>query len=370
MVTALVLLAALLDVPSESEHPGLLSALLALPLALPLLWRRSHPLTAFCVVIAVVVGVGYDIPYPSIATALIACYSLAVYSPHWQLSLALLATVTVVIDLRFSGPLPRIPSELGPFLLLGLPWAAGNAARLRQQQIDTAESRALRLEHERDAAEAALRSERTRIARDLHDVVAHSVSVMVVQAGAARQVVRSKPDRAVEALLAVEESGREALTELRNVLGLLTESVAVPLAPQPGIDAVNALVERIRAAGLSVNLHVEGTPRRLPPGVDVAAYRVVQEALTNALRHSGAATDVAVIYGDNVVELSVVDAGPPPTGRAADTWGLGDDPGAGHGLVGMRERVALYGGTLEAGPVAGGGYRVHARIPIDRGAFG
>jgi signal transduction histidine kinase len=365
LVAGIVLLALVLDVHSEGERAGIGSGLLGLLVGAPLLWRRSQPLPVFGVVAVVVLFVASTIPYPCIVAALVAGYSLAVYSRHWKLSLALMVALAAGVDIIFPGPLPRIPNATGPFLLLLFPWIAGNAMRLRQQRIDSVESRAMRLERERDEAEAALRSERTRIARELHDVVAHSVSVMVVQAGAARQVVRSKPDRATEALLAVEECGREAMGELRHLLGLLTEPGSIPLAPQPGLDGVPLLVDRIRAAGLPVSLLVEGATRHLPPGVGLAAYRIVQEALTNALKHSGAATSVVVRYGDNVLELSIVDEGPVSTGQARDDWALSE--GTGQGLMGMRERVALYGGSLEAGPRPGGGYAVHARIPTGGG---
>jgi signal transduction histidine kinase len=371
-VVAIVLLGAILDVsapqgigrlgPAPSyESSGLGPALLAVAVAAPLLWRRRYPVLIFCVETAVIIGVANDIPYPSMAAALIAAYSVAAYDRRWWVSLGAVLVAGAIVVVVFPGPLPPIPDVMGPFVLLGVPWLAGNGVRLRQGRLDAVERRASQLERERDDAERALREERARIARELHDVVAHSVSVMVVQAGAARQVVRSKPDRATEALLAVEESGREALGELRHLLGLLTDQGDSPLAPQPGLDGLPALVDRIRSAGLKVTLRVEGEPRRLPPGVDLAGYRVAQEALTNALKHAGGApTEVVIAYAEDEVRVAVLDDGPPAAGAQPG----GGAVGSRQGLVGMRERVGLYGGSLDVGPRPGGGYAVRARLPL------
>jgi len=203
----------------------------------------------------------------------------------------------------------------------------------------------------------ALADERQRIARELHDVVAHSVSVMVVQTGAARTLLTRAPDQAAEALLAVERSGREALGELRALLGLLTQADAEPaLAPQPGLGQLDRLVERVGEAGLPIELHVDGTPRALPPGLDLTAYRILQEALTNALKYAGGArTTVTVEFGERELRLEVLDAGvQKPNGQA----------GAGRGLLGMHERVAVYGGHLETGQRPEGGFAVRARLPL------
>ncbi len=190
-------------------------------------------------------------------------------------------------------------------------------------------------------------------------MVAHSVGVMVVQAGAARHILSKSPQQADEALRAVESSGREAMAELRHLLGLLNQDDdQVALAPQPGLDQLDSLVRRVGEAGLPVTLHVEGRTRPLPPGLDLAAYRVVQEALTNALKYAGLArTDVILDYREDELKIEVLDDGP---GRSAAAG-----TGAGHGLVGMRERLALYGGTLEAGPRLERGYAVRAWLPLD-----
>ena len=356
-VAALVSLALVLDVAQHREVGGIGSGLIALVVTSPLLLRRRAPLIAFAGVAVGAISAGGVLPYPCIGAALIAGYALAAYDRRWWLSLAVVCATGVVVAIVYPGPLPPVPAAFSPFILLLVPWLAGNGVRLHAARADTSESRAQRLEAERDDAERRLLMERTRIARELHDVVAHSVSVMVVQAGAARQVVRSKPDRAVEALLAVEQSGRDAMGELRHLLGLLAEPGELPLAPQPGLDGVGTLVDRVRAAGLPVELDVRAPWRRLPPGVDLAAYRVVQEALTNALKHSGCApTRVTIDHDADGLRIDVVDDG--DAGHAS-----GGD-GTGQGLAGMRERVALYGGTLDAGPRPGGGYAVRAWLPI------
>jgi signal transduction histidine kinase len=244
--------------------------------------------------------------------------------------------------------------------LTGFAWLIGFAFHERNRRTAELEERAARLERERETeARAAVAEERARIAREMHDVVAHSLSVMVVQAEAAEAMLESDPERARRPLEAVQETGRSALGELRRMLGVLREMAeeGPALAPQPGLAGLDALVEQVREAGLPVTLRVEGEARALPPGIDLSAYRIVQEGLTNALKHAGPArAEVLISYGDDELALRVSDDG------------RGHDPasdGAGHGLVGMRERVALYGGTLEAGPLPGGGFALTARLPLE-----
>jgi signal transduction histidine kinase len=263
---------------------------------------------------------------------------------------ALWATLVHVTS-NFAG------SSLGDYLwtmaFFAVAWLAGAAFRRRAQQALELQQRAQRLEAER---ETLIGEERRRIARELHDVVAHSVSVMTVQAGGVRRLLRDDQTREREALLAIENSGREALTEMRRLLGMLRDTEESPsLAPQPGVDGIEALVEQIREAGLPVDYRVTGEPVALPPGIDVSAYRIVQEALTNALKHAGPArAEVVVRYADDRLELEIVNDGAATPNGAAP----------GHGLVGMEERVALYGGTLEAGPRREGGYVVRAELPV------
>ena len=232
----------------------------------------------------------------------------------------------------------------------------------------------------------AVAAERSRIARELHDVVAHSVSVMVVQAGAARRTLAASPGQAATALGQIESTGRQALVELRRLLGLLRDddgqATDAVLAPQPSLANLESLAAAAREAGLPVEVTVEGEPRPLPAGVDLSAYRIVQEALTNSLKHAGPArARVRVCYGREALEVQVTDDG--LGGRSAARAGeglvvvtVGPDgelqlpgrrDGGGHGLIGMRERVALFGGALEAGADPGGGYRVAARLPLDAG---
>jgi signal transduction histidine kinase len=244
------------------------------------------------------------------------------------------------------------------FFVVGLPVAAGQATRSRAQLADELADRAVALERAREGeAQAAVQEERARIARELHDVVAHDVSVMVVQAAAAKRIVEREPDRAEEAIVSIEGTGREALAEMRRLLGVLRRGDEdLALAPQPSLSRVDALLARTRAAGLDVALERSGDDAPLPAGVDLAAYRVVQEALANVVRHAGAEhATVRLTYDPRAVVVEVVD-----DGRGAANGG--GKPG--HGLIGLRERVDLYGGDFEAGPRAEGGFGVRARLPV------
>jgi signal transduction histidine kinase len=243
-------------------------------------------------------------------------------------------------------------------ILFATVWLAGYVIGRTREEARAAQERAVRAEWDRAAeAQRAVAEERRRIARELHDVVAHSVSVMTVQAGAVRRLLTPEQERERQALLAVEETGRTALAEMRRLLGMLRGANETPaLAPQPGMATLGALVEQIRDAGLPVEYRVEGEPVVLPPGIDLSAYRIVQEALTNALRHAGPArARVAVRYRPTRLELEIENDGRSDEG--AD--------GNGQGLVGMEQRVALYGGQLTAGPrVGASGYRVRATLPL------
>jgi signal transduction histidine kinase len=233
------------------------------------------------------------------------------------------------------------------------------AVRDRQLRADALATKAELLEREKELrAKEAVAEERARIARELHDLVAHNVSVMVVQAGTERHALPDSQAPTREVLGAIEESGRQALSEARRLLGMLRrEGEHEELEPQPSLDRVDFLVEQIERAGLPVSLHVEGERRSLPAGLDLCAYRIVQEGLTNALRHAGPAhAEVTLRYGATALEVEVLDDG----AGAAQKNGHG----AGHGLIGMRERVALYGGELATGPRPGGGFAVRARLPL------
>jgi signal transduction histidine kinase len=321
----------------------------------PLLWRRRFPIAMYLIQN---LGLFAWLAPPlisSLVAVLFGCYSMSLFTRHRAVSFsiplaqaALLAAVG--IPLRFYTP--AMPAWLSELVAGVGVWLAGDAVR-------GLEERSRRLERERElVTQVAIAEEQARIARELHDIVAHSVSIMVVQAGAARRLVAGSPARAAEALQTVEESGRAALTELRQLLGVLSEqSQEAALAPQPGLAQLGVLVERLRQTGFPVELRREGTPQALQPGIELAAYRVIQEALTNALRHAGGPpTRVVVRYGEGRLDLEVRNA----RGSAAPAA-----EGAGRGIVGMRQRVAVYGGELEAGPLPDGGFAVRARLPLN-----
>lgn len=290
--------------------------------------------------------------------------------------LALAAVVaTVGFSALLAGTRVIVPGWALPpaaLLLLGL---YGWAWRLRRAYHRQRGERGWWSERERErAALAAIDAERSRIAAELHDIVSHNVSVMVIQAGAARKIATGPGGAAeglIEALQAVESCGRDTMTELRQLLGLLAPSGAgddLDLVPQPSMEQLGTLVDRISFAGLPVEMSIAGTPRPLPSGIDLTAYRIVQEALTNALKHAapGARAEVLVRYTDRNLRLEILNTGPSVlTGSAPPAEPAAARP-AGRGLLGLRERVAMYGGDLDARRRLGGGYRVRARIPLER----
>ncbi|HEY0492706.1 MAG TPA: histidine kinase [Candidatus Dormibacteraeota bacterium] len=330
----------------------------------PMLLRRRWPIS-----VLLLTFLGFSLArnaanFSALIAGTVAVVSVGLYGRNQILNWLVVLGGAGLIALEFghgsTSTLP-IPAAALPFALLGAAYLAGREVATRQRQLNVERDRAAQREREQEAAvKAAAEAERRHIARELHDVVAHSVSVMVVQAGAARKVMDEKPDAARESLLAVEASGHEAMAELRRLLGVLAENGnngSAPLAPQPGLAGLDTLVSRLNEAGLPVELRRLGIPVALPPGVDVAAYRIVQEALTNALKYAGGArTEVLVHYLDGALDLEVIDEGTIAT--PAD--------GIGRGLVGMRERVALFGGTIEAGKRAGAGYAVKAHLPIEQ----
>ncbi|KOU55647.1 histidine kinase [Streptomyces sp. WM4235] len=250
-----------------------------------------------------------------------------------------------------------------------LAWVLGDSVRTRRAYYAQLVERNQRLEKEREAqAKAAVTTERARIARELHDVVAHNVSVMVVQADGAAYVMDVAPEQAKEALQTISGTGRQALAEMRRLLGVLRTGEpqeSEDYVPQPDVEQIEVLVEQVRAAGLTVDFQVEGTPRRLPSGVELTAYRIVQEALTNTRKHGGpeASASVRLVYFDDGLGLLVEDDG---RGAAHELYEDGGADGAGHGLIGMRERIGMVGGTLDAGPRPGGGFRISALLPLKK----
>jgi signal transduction histidine kinase len=349
-------------------YPGLAAA--ALLMTLPLVWRRHRPLSVFAVVTVGFISTFFintrstdsALVYTSIIVVLIAAYSVGAYSRHRRAAAGALAATATLVAVAFTGSgMPPLPEAVVPYVVLLVPFLVGQAFRTRELRADAFRERAMRLEQEHEfAAQIARGEERARIARELHDVVAHTVSVMVVQAGAAQHIVETQPGQAIQALAAVEATGREAMAELRSLLGVLTPSDGeAPLAPQPGMAQVPALVQRVRDSGLPVELHVTGTPRPLAPGLDLTVYRIVQESLTNTLKHAGPVrTEIGIDYRHDALKVEVLDEG---TGQSP-----GIDATGGRGLAGMRDRVALYGGALEAGPRLGRGYAVRAWLPLPR----
>jgi signal transduction histidine kinase len=251
--------------------------------------------------------------------------------------------------------------DLGDYLFVplgfALAWLAGFALRRRVAEAEAAERRAVQAEREREAsARLAVAEERARIAREMHDIVAHAVSVMVLQVGAVRHRMPETMGQDKDALRAVERAGRAALAEMRRLLGAMRDPAReVELAPQPGLDGLDALAERVRLAGLPVRVSVEGTPYPLPQGVELSAYRIVQEGLTNALRHAEAGhAEVTVGYETEGLRIEVRD----------DGHGPGASDGSGHGLVGVSERVKIYGGEMSAGAGPAGGFALRVRLPV------
>lgn len=342
--------------PIDPQGPGWI----AVAAILPLLMRRRYPLATLMVILGITVlslhgeSPGTDILRVSFYACVIAGYSAAAYSPYRILALAALPVAALLYSSFHDLAVPIVPAGSVPFLVLLPIGLAVNGMRTWRQHAD-------RLRRERaDALREATRQERARIASDLHDIVTHNVSMMVIQAGAARKVLDSAPEAARDALLAVEEGGRAALGELRGVMGLLgaADDDEDTLTPQPGLAQLPPLIDRVRDAGVDVTVTTSGDRCPLPAGLELAAYRVVQEALTNTVKHaSGARATVDVAYSPDELRITVTDTGGRPTPEAATSTG--------RGLAGLRERLAVYGGTLQAAARLTGGYRVQALLPLE-----
>jgi signal transduction histidine kinase len=338
----------------DDDGPTVALVLFPLGWTLPLLLRRRYPAVASLAVV-VTMAVESQVAQPATESttalgAVIAAFYVAGTIPDRSRALAVLFVGTLLGGVIIaSDPSPLEDGDvIFLAILAGAPFLAG-------MTIGTRERRA-----EEERAEA-LSDERARIARELHDVVGHAISVMTVQAGAARLLIDDRPDDARDALLAAEAAGRQAIGDLHRMLGVLREGDAgEEFAPQPGLGDLERLLDRVRQSGLPVALAVEGEPREVAPGVELAAYRIVQEALTNVIRHAeGAPARVRLRYAADAIEVDVVN----DRGRRA-----ANHHGAGHGLVGMRERAALYGGELDAAALPEGGFAVHARLPVGAGA--
>jgi signal transduction histidine kinase len=368
-----VVMGVAVSVPMGATWRGWFLIVIALGLTVPIVVRRSRPVGAFATAVAFgacQVAFYRGRPIISDLAIVILLYTLATYSTRRNsvigLAVCLIGCAAELHSLQVPRHIPNAPDVLffGYFLFAGpclIAWVLGDSTRYRRAYYASLEERAARLERERDAhAQIAAAAERARIARELHDVVAHNVSVMVVQADGAAYALGTDPERTRHALTAISATGRQALTEMRALLGVLRRGddggLAV-LAPQPGLGQLDELLDQARAAGLPVTCSVEGTVRPLAAGTALTAYRIIQESLTNVRKHAGgmACANVVLRYTGTAVELSVTDNG---VGAAAAC------DGAGHGLTGMSERAAMYGGSVRAGPGPGGGFEVTATLPI------
>jgi signal transduction histidine kinase len=371
-----------LEVIGEATAPGhdmsraLQLTFVAVVLCAAVALRRKLPLTAlFAVIGAGVFQLASDTnPGISSMAMPVIVYNTAAYTPRWSSMLSLAGSVFAPVlaqwrwgsNLDETGSFSRGESIFLALLMMGpfvVAWVLGDSMRTRRAYFQQLEEKAVRLEKERDAqAQIAAAGERARIARELHDVVAHNVSAMVVQADGAAYAMDSSPEMARKALETISNTGREALAEMRRLLGVLrAENEANQYVPQPGVEQLTDLVERAREVGLPVDLQVEGVPVELDKGLALAVYRLVQESLTNTRKHGGPDVRAKVVmgYGDRELNLTVSDDG---RGAAAPSDGMG------HGMVGMRERVSMMGGTLSAGPRPGGGWQLRAVLPYKIGA--
>lgn len=337
---------------------------------LPLALRRVQPVAVLGLVVAAFV-VDRMLDYPSSTAAVgvaFAFHSLGSQLPRKRSLQIGIPLIAVLVAFTAMGAYYVESVTVGTVIILLIatlvPLLLGREVNERRRYLTELEERAVRLERDREQqSRRAVREERARIARELHDVVAHEMTVMTIQAAAARRVITTNPAQATEALTAIESAGHDALTEMRRLLGLLRHEDGVSdLVPQPGLDRLDGLMEQMEESGLPTSLVIEGEETALPAGVDLSAYRIIQESLTNSLKHGGPDTKAAVrvVYQPDQILVEVEDDG---RGSAADPATNG---GAGHGLVGMRERMAMLDGSLSAGPRPGGGFLVRATIPRSR----
>ncbi|MHC5908259.1 sensor histidine kinase [Streptomyces sp. S6] len=345
-------------------------------LALCVVMTLRRKLPEAMLVLAVVAGcaqlvLGVGVNAANFAMLMIV-YTVAAVGARWASRLALGVGVCAAAAAQLRWPSGEAPGGVVvtivfltvPFVLA---WVLGDSMRTRRAYLAQLEERAARLEREREAqAKVAVAAERARIARELHDVVAHNVSVMVVQADGAAYVLDAAPDQAKKALETISSTGRQALAEMRRLLGVLRTGEhreGGEYVPQPDVEQIEDLVQQCRGSGLPVDFKVEGTARPLPSGVELTAYRIVQEALTNTRKHGGpnAGASVRLVYFDDGLGLLVEDDG---KGAPHELYEEGGADGQGHGLIGMRERVGMVGGTLDAGPRPGGGFRISVLLPL------
>jgi len=351
--------------PVDEPPPWYLTFTIILAVVVPLAFRRKYPITAAWIILLVSIPhSALELGVSGLAAACIALYTLVAYVGRKPALLYTAANIVInAVQLFFqtdsTGTL--LIGFIVGVLSMALCWALGEFVGARRAYQAEVEQRLALLEVERDhQARMAVAAERARIARELHDVVAHAVSVIVVQADGAAYAVRSQPELAERAVQTISSTGREALTELRRLLGVLrSEEAAGERTPLPGTQSLAELAERVRAVGLPVRLEIVGNVDDLPAGVGLGVYRIVQEALTNSLKHAGAGTNAVVRVersGDTVC-LDIHDDGQPAARSLVGVSG-------GNGLIGMRERALVFGGSLDAGPRPGGGWQVTARLPL------
>ncbi|MEV7680475.1 sensor histidine kinase [Streptomyces sp. NPDC088341] len=356
--------------------PRLVAIVVVALLSLSVALRRRAPEKTLVLVLGLgVAQVALDVQVnPADFGMLVVIYTVSAQGgPRWASQLALTGGLLAapISQVRWPEDGTSTAGRVVVAVIMSVPfalaWVLGDSARTRRAYFDQLEERATRLEKEREAqAKVAVAAERARIARELHDVVAHNVSVMVVQADGAAYVLDAAPDQAKAALETISSTGRQALAEMRRLLGVLRTGDTKEggeYVPQPDVGQIEDLVEKVRGAGLSVDFRIEGTPRPLPSGVELTAYRIVQEALTNSRKHGGpdVGASVRLVYFDDGLGLLVEDDG---RGAAHEVYEDGGADGRGHGLIGMRERVGMVGGTLDAGPRPGGGFRISALLPL------
>lgn len=354
---------AVLDVLLSPDWRGPVgvNAVVVPAMAFSLAWRRRRPTVSLAIVMGGLVflslAFGGSETWSGVFLTVLAVYSAAAYGSHPLLAGALVAAGVAVYTVR-DPQIETFGDAVWGSALLGLTFLAGLAGRGLQARTSAVEQRAEAIElEEEELAAAAAAEERQRIARELHDIISHSLGVLVFQAGAAEQVLARDPERAREVLRSIRATGQEAIGEMGMLLGLVRGDAEAAREPQPSLADLDRLVAKTREAGLAVDLTVEGELRTLPAALELSAFRVVQEGLTNAVKHAGpTATGVTVRYGAQELEVEVADEGD----------GSDNGLGSGRGLAGIGERVAVFGGQLEAGPRAGGGWRLRAVFPLAR----
>jgi signal transduction histidine kinase len=349
------------------EGPAWVNAVAAAGVTLPVAWRRNFPLGAPLMMVAFITGqevLNGDLienTVTPVVTLPLGMYTMGVLLDRRRALIGfgvaqVLTWIAVILQMDRT-----VDGLIFALMLIGGPFLVGRIVNARVELAAHLRDKAARLEREQqERARLAVAEERARIAREMHDVVAHNLSVMVVQSSAAKRMIDRNPERAAEALASVEKTGREALAEMRRMLDMLRgDEEKAALAPQPSIDQLDGLLDRAREAGLDVDLEVEGERRRVQSSVDLSCFRIVQEALSNTIEHADAEhAHVRLRYGPKAVEVDVTDDGRGVPARDPDN-------GRGHGLLGMRERVAMLGGRLEAGYRAGGGFEVRATLPLE-----